>query len=100
MVFYNMAQGFFECYGCKYGQARMYYIMLPSVVTLDDNDQELEEPYIGFPDILYEALLYQTASLVETAYKNLQAAQMYSSIARGFMGIDEQAQEQSTNKNK
>ena len=89
MVFYNMAQGFFECYGCKYGKARMYYIMLPSVVTLDDNDQELEEPYIGFPDILYEALLYQTASLVETAYKNAQAAQMYSSIARGYMGIDE-----------
>lgn len=88
-VFYNQQTNMFELFGCASGAPQLKCILLPSIVKLDYSDNVLEHPYIAFPDILYEALLYQTASLVETAYKNAQAAQMYSSIARGFMGIDE-----------
>ena len=94
-VFYNPYFDWFEFFGCdNNGRATMWYVKIPKF------DGAAGSETLCFPDVLYKALLYQTASLVETAYKNLQAAQMYSSIARGFMGIDEQAQEQSTNKNK
>lgn len=83
-LFYSPYFGWFEFWGSEWGKAQMWYVKLPSYVEGDGVKS------LCFPDTLYDALVYQTASLVETAYKNLPAAQLYSSIARGYMGIEEQ----------
>ena len=83
-LFYSPYFGWFEFWGSEWGKAQMWYVKLPSYVEGDGVKS------LCFPDTLYDALVYQTASLVETAYKNAPAAQMLSGIARGYMGIDEE----------
>lgn len=89
-LFLNLQTQEFEFYGCEFGHATLRYIALPAYMT----DGEITGKFLPWPDNLYEALLYQTASLVETAYKNMQAAQVYAGIARGYMGVNETEQQQ------
>lgn len=93
-VFYNPYFDWFEFFGCdNWGKATMWYVKIPELTG------ENASTALCFPDVLYKALLYQTASLVETAYKNLPAAQMYSSVARSYMGLGEnETQTQTTKK--
>lgn len=88
-LFYNPYFDWFEFYGSEWGKGKLWYIKLPKYVVTEGVKS------LCFPDVLYDAMVYEAASLVETAYKNLPAAQLYSSIARGYMGIEEQ---ETTNK--
>ena len=94
-VFYNPHFDWFEFFGCdNWGRAVMWYVKIPAF------DGTGASTALCFPDVLYKALLYQTASLVETAYKNLPAAQMYSSVARSYMGLGETEQTQTQTQKK
>lgn len=94
-LFYDIRLNKFFFYGCSYGHAVLTYIKLPQIVT--EYEGTAVTPYLQFPDILYEALVYQTASLVEASYKNLPASQMFASLAMGYAGIQQQ-QEKDTKK--
>ena len=87
MLFYDIDKNMFLFYGCTKGACRITYVPMPATYQSGNTEK------LGFPDVLYEALLYQTAALVETAYKNAQAAQMFTAIARGYMGVTEAEQQ-------
>lgn len=93
-LFLNLQTQAFEFYGCVFGHATLRYVALPAYMT----DEEITGKFLPWSDNLYEALLYQTAALVETAYKNAPAAQMLSGIARGYMGLPEQPQQNTEQK--
>lgn len=89
-LYLDVMDGMFLFYGCSYGHPKLSYIKTPRIITESESGTALANAYMQFPDVLYDALVYQTAALVETAYKNAPAAQMLSGIARGYMGIQEE----------
>lgn len=99
-LYLDVMDGMFLFYGCSYGHPKLSYIKTPRIITESESGTALANAYMQFPDVLYDALVYQTASLVETAYKNMQAAQVYAGIARGYMGVNETEQQQSKTERK
>lgn len=81
-----------RCFMCypqdEYSSVKVaQYVKIPKYQNQDNVSLPLQ---LMFPELLYRALVYETAGLVEATYKNVQSAQMFFGLARGAMGIVEE----------